>query len=264
MLVQFLASVLVMVGLQSPPVNLFTVANMSSKFNMSDADFRADVLEALSKKPDALTATEVGEDGRQAVFVRIARRQGYQPIVSNVSDSAILLNKSTTDFVSKKETVDVPAVHKPPSQGGHGARSTITAVVTWRGNTVGVTTTHWVTGRKVSAVRNAQHHDQTASVIRQTRETSYGKDLGFFSGDINDPDDPRNDAYPDKDLVDAGLITVWDESNWYPDTNDGGPNVPIDLVGSSYRDGRVSLNSVRRFELFSDHDLIVAIYAVRV
>lgn len=229
----------------------------SSAHTLTDAQAMQDALAALNRGADVVSFTEVQE--RHYQLDRACHVAGYQLLLPSRGDVALALR----------------SIHKPRSQGtvpvqdavGHDAHTPAhtARVILWGAfspfgtdDLVTVHSAHWVTRR---ADTGGQQLELTQALGDVVAQHSRGARLGFWLGDTNSPDRPRDHSPVDRALRRADLTSCWDELGAYPDTHG---QATLDVVGSYDPDRRVSCLRAHRWpQGHSDHRAVSAFYRVR-
>jgi endonuclease/exonuclease/phosphatase (EEP) superfamily protein YafD len=116
---------------------------------------------------------------------------------------------------------------------------------------------HWVTRRADTGHQQQQLTDDLAQLIARKAQ---GHRLGFWMGDTNNPDGPRDRSAVDASLRKGDLTSCWDELGQYPATEG---TATLDVIGSYDPDRRVKCERARRWAgQHSDHRPVSAWYRI--
>lgn len=205
--------------------------------------------------PDAIGFTELG--GSDVLVKQQAAVAGYR--VLTMSSIGIAVHRQLEVLeVSRTEVLEGQGGLK---HGNYAPRGVLAVTVrTLGGNIVTVHEQHWITDAP-TARRAGKRREQSLAMVEQVEMHSRGGRVSFWMGDDNE-DEGRREAEVQKPLTRAGLISIWDDLNWYPDTH--GPKT-IDVIGRYRKDRRVKARRAHVYpRRFSDHKLVEAVYSIKV
>jgi hypothetical protein len=237
----------------------------SMKFNQSRAQIEKDLEDQFTRGADFVGHTEAPPRGNvRPVLLEVAADFGYR-VHRGPGDTCISVARDWKVTDSGSELV-VERKRAPLRLGGHGPRFIDFVTAERDGEIVSVHEAHWLAGYTRSAERKAKHLAMTQAMIHNVRAHAPGRALSFFMGDININErldrgqDPKR---PHAQFTKAGLQTIWDELQTYtPGTH--GPGNPIDVIGKTVRDVRVTGRKVKVWPKgHSDHRAMSALYEVR-
>lgn len=238
------------------------VQQLSLQFTDTQHQFVEDVMAALRRGADLIGVTETSSPVRKRVLRKMALDAGYRPHVPMTGSTAVLVGPSLR-VVSQHQHFVNPAVNKPPREGGHAARYITAVQVEWENEQVWFGEAHWVTGFGGHPRRTREHELMTRRMVDEVRRHGAGTKLAFFAGDTNFDDgaERRIAGCPPLLFDQAGVSTIWEELDRFPDTHG---RKTLDVIGSYDRDRRVSAVDVRMWPRgHSDHRAVSAFYEVK-
>lgn len=228
----------------------------ASAFTLRDDQAAADFRSALGRRADVVGFTEVHE--RADVLGDECRRAGYDLMRAKDGDVALAV-KRVHQVSDAGQVKSIPAAGGPASQGGHSARPVLWVTFTPLGTReeVSVEIAHWPTKAADTGGQQVKLTDDMAEVVASHSRRS---DLGFWMGDVNNPDRPRDVTGVDRAMAKGDLTSCWDELGRWPDTHG---HSTLDVVGSYDPDRRVHCLRARRWPSgHSDHRAVSAWYLI--
>lgn len=241
-----------------------TIHLMHCSMQHSDpvTSFRADLRANLKREPDILSMTETHEMPFHTAMREVGKEFNYTPVWFNKGHDAFMVNNKTGRLKGKGESFGVNG----NAAKGPGKRYIQWVRVGWNGVDVWYHTVHWYAFlTSANASLKDEHAQLTRAMITQVQKHGSGPDdYAFYSGDLNDNDDPRDRQVTKSNqlFANAGMASIWDEFKVYPGTHGrlkGGRT--IDIIGRSMRDTRIKKKRYRIWPMGrTDHRPISAFY----
>lgn len=230
----------------------------STQFSDSAAKFSADLRQDLKREPHILS---LGETKTHLAELRqVARELGYTPVININGNNEAFCVRTSDDRIRVKDKGAFKVLDG--EAGSHSARFVHYVRVSWYGEDLWFHTAHW------SLVRNARdkvkHQKITDQMITQVKKHGQKGAISFFSGDVNDDDQPNGNVKTNwnQKFRQNGLLTIWDEFKVYPATM-GYVGRTIDVIGSYDADKRVKGERYKAWPMgHSDHRAISAWYEI--
>lgn len=211
-----------------------------------------DLAKDLGRVPDLAGVTEAA--GFHPELERVTRALGYQLCLPPEGDTAIMVHGShQVESLGYIHAVD--ASQRPR----HGARGIQWVRIRPAGTDESVTFAvgHWV---RVAADEGGQRTAMTDDLAALMRKAAAGDRIGFWAGDMNNPDHEQDRTPMDHQLDAGDLTSCWDELGRYPATHG---TATLDVVGSYDPDRRVHCVRARVWpRLSSDHRPMSAFYRI--
>jgi hypothetical protein len=239
-----------------------------TKFSKNQISRRRLVLETLRLQPIVAGFTELGQNDDWQTAKTAVKEAGYRWVGNKGWEPAIAVHPSVV--ITGKGAKFVHGGH--PNPGGFQPRHAVwfTGMVDGDPNLeISYVEFHSVTLARRPAQRNPMRMLMTQTVGGLIRENGLGHRLGFGGGDLNEADRPGDQSGQHGILAEQGIITCWDEKNYYPDTHGGNPRPKrpsaIDAIMRLKNDQRVALvDADSELIPWSDHWRVWAKYAVTV
>lgn len=249
----------------APKTERLHIMQASCQYSDPAADAEADFRAAFSRRPDVIGFTEVDDEARKALLVRVGEDCGYVVHApGGGGEVAVAVRKSLPILETGAVKVN-DGVPGPAAKGGHRPRYIVSARFQWAGNSVWFGEAHWSTGYGRNPGRQEDHVALTRAMISAVTDNAAHRRLAFFGGDINIDearDSGRDPLKPHNLFGKAGLVTIYDELNETPNTHG---HSTLDILGCYAGDGRVSAERVTVWPKGnSDHRQVSAFYNVEI
>jgi hypothetical protein len=220
-------------------------------------DTKSDINNLLDIEAIYYTITEAGEKLTMKMVEDLCKQRPYLVINPDRGDILFLLHKSA-HLLNLGGPLVLPAVHKPVTEGGHGARHNSWMNFRYSGEVFFHTGVHLVTAHSFHAgggpLRTDEQNKQMQLVGEQMRKFGSGTALATGSGDLNTslPENKQMEAIMDR----YGMTTASEETGNLTSTHG---TRRIDYFWTLDKDQRLSVESMRVLKgkkYLSDHDPI--------
>lgn len=229
-----------------------------------DSDMNKLKRETSDDPPEIITLTELSNNARKADAKQWARSNGYRGITfpgGFESDAGFMVKNGIR--VMDQGVVSTGRGHR--QRGDTKSRNLSWIKVMWNEQVLYFHTLHWFVTGGMPANR-AVVNNQTTVLVTQMRKHAQHGAYCFYSGDMNEDDDPHGQTRTKLNAIMAngGIASAWDERHTYPATM-GLQGRTLDVIGRDMKNSRMKNTRVKLHRgMNSDHAALSAWYDLQI